>query len=110
MASSKSSERIVRDPAICGGQPVFKGTHVTLRTVLASLARGDSEAEILGSFPSLRSSDIAAAIAFAAASAGAELDRLNIRQWYAELDRLNAASLTPGGRKQPMAPRRRMPR
>ena len=32
-------ERIVRDPKICGGQPVFKGTRVTLRTVLASLAK-----------------------------------------------------------------------
>ena len=33
-------ERIIRDPKICGGQPVFKGTRVTLRTVLASLAEG----------------------------------------------------------------------
>ena len=108
IASSKSNERIVRDPAICGGQPVFKGTRVTLRTVLASLADGDSEAEILLSFPSLQSSDIGAAIAFAAASAGTELDRLNIRQWYAELDRLNAPPLLSGSRKDPMAPRRRM--
>jgi Protein of unknown function (DUF433) len=29
---------IIRDPKICGGEPVFKGTRVTLRTVLASLA------------------------------------------------------------------------
>ena len=34
-------ERIVRDPQICGGEPVFRGTRVTLRTVLASLAAGD---------------------------------------------------------------------
>jgi hypothetical protein len=32
--------RIIRDPQICGGQPVIKGTRVTLRTVLASLAEG----------------------------------------------------------------------
>ena len=31
-------QRIIRDPQICGGEPVFKGTRVTLRTVLASRA------------------------------------------------------------------------
>ncbi len=66
-------ERIVRDFAICGGEPVFKGTRVTLRTVLASLAAGDSPEEILASFPSLKSEDIRAAIAFAAASAEEDL-------------------------------------
>ena len=30
---------IMRDPKICGGEPVFKGTRLPLRTVLASLAR-----------------------------------------------------------------------
>ena len=40
-------ERIVRDRRICGGEPVFKGTRVTLRTVLASLADGDSAEEDL---------------------------------------------------------------
>ena len=62
-------ERIVRDPKICGGQPVFKGTRVTLRTVLASLAEGDSAEEILTDFPTLTAEDVRAAIAFAAASA-----------------------------------------
>ncbi len=47
-------ERIVRDKQICGGEPVFKGTRVTLRTVLASLADGDVAEEILGDFPSMR--------------------------------------------------------
>jgi uncharacterized protein (DUF433 family) len=37
-----NEERIIRDKGICGGEPVFKGTGVTLRTVLASLAAGDS--------------------------------------------------------------------
>jgi uncharacterized protein (DUF433 family) len=65
--------RIVRDPQICGGEPVFKGTRVTLRTVLASLAAGDTAEEILADFPSLTSEDIHAAIAFAAASAEEDL-------------------------------------
>lgn len=66
-------DRIVRDPGICGGEPVFHGTRVTLRTVLASLAEGDSPDEILAQFPSLKAEDIRAAIAFAAASAEEDL-------------------------------------
>ena len=66
-------EHIVRDQRICGGEPVFKGTRVTLRTVLASLADGDSAEEILSDFPSLKAEDVQAAIAFAAASAEEDL-------------------------------------
>lgn len=65
--------RIVRDPQICGGEPVFRGTRVTLRTVLASLAAGDTAAEILADFPTLTAEDIRAAVAFAAASAEEDL-------------------------------------
>ena len=65
--------RIVRDPKTCGGEPVFTGTRVTLRTVLASLAAGDTAMEILADFPSLKPQDIQAAIAFAAASAEEDL-------------------------------------
>lgn len=66
-------DRIVRDIKVCGGEPVFKGTRVTLRTVLASLAEGDTPAQILADFPSLKLDDIQAAIAFAAASAEEDL-------------------------------------
>ncbi len=66
-------ERIVRDPQICGREPVFRGTRVTLRTVLASLAEGDSIEEILADFPSLKAEDVGAAISFAAASAEEDL-------------------------------------
>lgn len=59
-------ERIVRDPQICG-------TRVTLRTVLASLAAGDSIEEIVSDFPALKTEDVKAAIAFAAASAEEDL-------------------------------------
>ena len=60
---------IVRDPKVCGGEPVIKGTRVTVRTVLASLAEGAKTEEILEDFPTLKEEDIRAVIAFAAASA-----------------------------------------
>lgn len=66
-------DRIIRDPQICGGEPVFKGTRVTLRTVLASLAEGDTVQEILADFPTLTAADVNAAICFAAASAQEDL-------------------------------------
>lgn len=65
--------RLVRDRMVCGGETVFRGTRVTLRTVLASLAEGASIEEILADFPSLSSDDVKAAIAFAAMSAQEDL-------------------------------------
>lgn len=67
------SELILRDKAICGGEPVFRGTRVTLRTVLASLAAGDSIEQIVKSFPTLEDRHVRAVIAFAAASAQEDL-------------------------------------
>jgi len=72
-AAQNLEDRIVRDPKVCGGDPIFKNTRVTLRTVLASLAAGDTTDEILADFPALSSEDIQAAIAFAAASAEEDL-------------------------------------
>ena len=62
-----------RDPNIVNGQWVIKGTRVTLRTILATLAEGVGEEEILADFPSLTHDDIRAVIAFAAASAAEDL-------------------------------------
>jgi uncharacterized protein (DUF433 family) len=64
---------IIRDPKVCGGQPAIRGTRVLLRTVLASLAEGDSVEQIVRSFPTLTESAVRAVIAFAAASAEEDL-------------------------------------
>jgi uncharacterized protein (DUF433 family) len=65
--------RFTKDPAVCGGGTVIQGTRVLLRTVLASLAEGDSIEDILADFPTLTDLDVRAAIAFAAASAEEDL-------------------------------------
>ncbi len=64
-----SNDFLVRDPKICGGQTVFKGTRVPLRTVLASLAEGDSFDTLLEAFPTLAVEHLRAAVSFAATSA-----------------------------------------
>lgn len=67
------AHRIHRDPRICGGAPVFRGTRVLLRTILSSLAEGVGSSALLDDFPSLTDDDIRAAIAFAASSAAEDL-------------------------------------
>jgi uncharacterized protein (DUF433 family) len=64
---------ITRDSQTCGGEPVFKATRVTLRSVLASLAEGDAIDDILADFPTLKLEHVRAAIAFAADSAREDL-------------------------------------
>jgi uncharacterized protein (DUF433 family) len=66
-------DRIQRNPMVAGGEAVIRGTRVTLRTLLASLAEGATTAEILEDFPTLTEDDVRAAIAFAAASAQEDL-------------------------------------
>jgi uncharacterized protein (DUF433 family) len=53
----------------CGGELVVKGTRVTVRTLLASLAEGASADEILADFPTVSRDALRAVIAFAATSA-----------------------------------------
>ena len=62
-------EVIVRDPGVCGGQAVVKGTRVTIRTILSSLAEGAWIDAILEDFPSLTEQQVRTVIAYAAASA-----------------------------------------
>src|SRR5258708_5449472 len=47
------ADYLTKDPKIVGGEVVFKGTRVSLRTVLASLASGDSFDDLLRAFPTL---------------------------------------------------------
>ncbi len=62
-----------RTPGICGGETVIRGTRVTVRTVLASLAEGASVEEIVADFPTLTPESVRAVIAFAANSASDDL-------------------------------------
>ena len=64
---------IVRDPKVCGGEPIVKGTRVTVRTILASLAERDRVQDLLKDFPTLKEEEVRAIVAFAAASAEEDL-------------------------------------
>ena len=61
---------ITRNPEICGGEAIIVGTRVTLRTILASLAEGDTIEDILADFPTLTEADVRCVIAYAAEDLG----------------------------------------
>ena len=66
-------ERITANREVLGGKPIIRGTRVTVRTVLASLAEGERPEEILADFPTLSEESIRGVIAFAAVSAEEDL-------------------------------------
>lgn len=55
-------ERIRRDSRIAGCDALIRGSRVTLRTVLTSLAEGATIEQILGDCPTLTADDVRAAI------------------------------------------------
>jgi uncharacterized protein (DUF433 family) len=60
--------RIIRDPRVCGGAPIIKGTRVRVKVVLDNLAEGHTPEQIVKSYPSLTVDDVRAVISFAASS------------------------------------------
>jgi uncharacterized protein (DUF433 family) len=68
--TSDQAELIVRDPRICHGQAVVRGTRVMVSVVLDALADGLTETEIMAEYPTLTVEGIRAAAAY-----GAELAR-----------------------------------
>lgn len=62
-----------------GASPRSRGTRVTLRTTLASLAEGVSVAGIVSDFPTLDEESVRAVIVCAAASAGEVADQAAVR-------------------------------
>ncbi len=59
-------QHISTDPSICHGKACIKGTRVMVSVILDNLAASVPEAEILKSYPSLNTTHIRAAIAYAA--------------------------------------------
>jgi uncharacterized protein (DUF433 family) len=54
-------ERIISDPAILSGTPVFRGTRIPLDHVAGLLRKGVSAAELAEDYPALSPEDIALA-------------------------------------------------
>ncbi len=59
-------DRIAVDPEIRFGKPCIKGTRITVGDILAYLAGGMSDAQLLAEFPQLTADDVRACLAYAA--------------------------------------------
>ncbi|MBP6014217.1 MAG: DUF433 domain-containing protein [Alphaproteobacteria bacterium] len=49
-----TTDRIIVDAKIMGGQPVLKGTRITVALILRELGRGATPAEIVDQYPQLK--------------------------------------------------------
>jgi uncharacterized protein (DUF433 family) len=58
-------ERIEINPRVCGGQPVIKGTRISVSAILEQLAGGESWDSLLAGYPELTQADIVAALRYA---------------------------------------------
>ncbi|MBK8120554.1 MAG: DUF433 domain-containing protein [Sulfuritalea sp.] len=61
-----TTDRITLEPGKRGGRPCVSGLRISVYDVLAMLAEGMAEAEILEDFPELEPADIRACLAYAA--------------------------------------------
>ena len=57
--------RVSVNPAVCHGKACIRGTRIIVSVILDNIAAGMARAEILASYPSLKSADIDAALAYA---------------------------------------------
>lgn len=64
-ANSKLLERITFNPKQCGGKPCIRGMRVRVSDVLALLANGLTNEEILEEMPDLEQEDIQACLLYA---------------------------------------------
>jgi uncharacterized protein (DUF433 family) len=62
------SDRIEINPRVCGGQPVIKGTRISVSAILEQLADGESWDSLLRGYPELSRADIQAALHYARSS------------------------------------------
>ncbi|OWY72084.1 antitoxin [cyanobacterium TDX16] len=60
-------DRIVIDPEVLVGKPVFKGSRLAVEFIVSLMAQGWSHAEILKNYPGLTQDDLLACLSYAEA-------------------------------------------
>ena len=68
MESSPKFQRIVVNPAVLGGQPIIRGTRITVRCLVEAVALYLDRQELKADYPGISDVDIQEALRFAAAS------------------------------------------
>ncbi len=65
MSADLVSVRVTANPQVRSGQPIIRGTRITVWDILGWLGGGITESEVLSDYPELTSEDIQAALQFA---------------------------------------------
>ncbi len=65
MATDLALARVTVNPEVRSGQPIIRGTRITVWDILGWLSGGMTESEILADYPELVPDDIKAALQFA---------------------------------------------
>jgi len=63
----RARQLVIADPEIMGGDPVFRGTRIPVHMIADILAQGESEQDILASYPRLTAETVRLAPIYAAA-------------------------------------------
>jgi uncharacterized protein (DUF433 family) len=63
--TSRLTDRITIDPALCHGKPCIRGLRYPVETILDLLSSGMTQQEILDDYPDLEPADIQACLAYA---------------------------------------------
>jgi uncharacterized protein (DUF433 family) len=71
-------DRIEIDPNICNGKPVFRGTRITVQTVLEYLGAGDSIEDVLLQYPTLQREDVLAGLQYSSRLMGSHFTVKNV--------------------------------
>ncbi len=66
MTSHHEFTRITINPAVLNGQPIIRGTRITVRCVVEAAALYPDRAELKADYPALTDTDIEEALRFAA--------------------------------------------
>jgi uncharacterized protein (DUF433 family) len=73
-------DRITINPNQCGGRPCIRGMRIRVSDVLALLAAGQSQEEVLETYPYLEADDLTACLLHAIREENADPDRSQIMQ------------------------------
>lgn len=65
MVAADLTSRVVVRPGVRSGQPIIRGTRITVWDILGWLAAGANEGQILEDYPDLTHEDLLAALQFA---------------------------------------------
>jgi len=66
MSAPDVLSRITVNPDQCGGRPCIRGMRIRVVDVLEALAAGQTQADVLASYPYLEADDITASLRYAA--------------------------------------------